>query len=120
MKCQDVRRAFPHLLAGEIPLTEWAILETHMVKCPEWRHELERQQVEAVQRARLRRRSATAAAVVATAVLLAVAGGGFYIYEASMADSPARPLFLRTPPRPAPPPMTVTPAPPPPVAPASA
>lgn len=120
MKCQDVRRAFPHLVAGEIPLTEWAILETHMAKCPACRQELERQEVEAVQRERLRRRSATAAALVASAVLLAVAGGGFYIYEASQPDSPSRPTFLRMPLRPLPPPVTVTPAAPPPVAPASA
>ena len=75
MKCEDVRRAFPHLVAGEIPLTEWAILETHMAKCPACRQELERQEVEAVQRERLRRRSATAAALVATAEAGATGGG---------------------------------------------
>ena len=42
MKCQDVRRAFPHLVAGEIPLTEWAILEMHMAKCSACWQELER------------------------------------------------------------------------------
>ena len=29
MVCQDARRAFPYMVAGEIPLTEWALLERH-------------------------------------------------------------------------------------------
>lgn len=109
MKCQDVRRAFPLLIAGEIPLTEWALLETHLVGCAECRKELDRQRVHAAERARTRRRNATAAALAATAVLLIVAGAGFYIYQASIPD-PYRPGILRVPPRPPSPPMTVTPA----------
>ena len=70
MKCQDVRRAFPLLIDGEIPLTEWAILETHLVGCAECRKELEQLRVQAKQRARRRRRRATAAFLAATAALL--------------------------------------------------
>jgi hypothetical protein len=108
MRCQDVRRALPLLVAGEMPLTEWALLETHLVECVECRGELDRQRVQAAQRARIRRRSSTAAALVATAVVLVVAGAGFYIYETSLPD-PYRPGTVRMPPRPSAPPMTVTP-----------
>src|SRR5512143_547929 len=109
MKCQDVRRAFPLLIAGEIPLTEWALLETHVVGCAECRKELERQRAQAAERARTRRRNATAAALAATAVLLVVAGAGFYIYQASIPE-PYRLGPFHVPPRPPSPPTTVTPA----------
>lgn len=124
MRCQDVRRALPLLVAGEMPLTEWALLETHLVECVECRGELDRQRVQAAQRARIRRRSSTAAALVATAVVLVVAGAGFYIYETSLPD-PYRPGTVRMPPRPPAAPIAVTPvaplpapvtSPPPPVA----
>jgi hypothetical protein len=114
MKCQDVRRALPLLVAGEMPLTEWALLEAHLVECAECRGALDRQRVQGAQRARIRRRSATAAALMATA--LVVAGAGFYIYEASFPD-PYRPGTVRVPPRPSAPPMTVTPVAPLPAAP---
>ena len=117
MKCQDVRRALPLLVAGEMPLTEWALLERHLVECAECRAELDRQRVQAAQRARIRRRNSTAAALVATAVVLVVAGAGFYIYEASFPD-PYRAGTVRVPPRPSASPMTVTPAAPLPAAPA--
>ncbi len=116
MKCQDVRRALPLLVAGEMPLTEWALLETHLVECAECRAELDRQRVRAAQRARIRRRNSTAAALVATAVVLVVAGASFYVYESSFPD-PFRPGTVRTPPRPPAPPMTVTPVVPSPAAP---
>src|SRR5512143_299934 len=80
MKCQDVRRAFPLLIAGEIPLTEWVLIETHLARCAECRKELERQRTQATEWARARRRSATAVADVAPALFLVVACGGFYIY----------------------------------------
>ena len=116
MKCQDVRRALPLLVAGEMPLTEWALLEAHLVACAECRGELDRQRVQAAQRARIRRRSATAGVLVAAAVVLFVAGAGFYIYEASFPDT-YRPGTVRVPPRPSAPPMTVTPVAPLPAAP---
>src|SRR5579864_3023372 len=112
MKCQDVRRAFPLLIAGEIPLTEWALIETHLVRCAECRKELERQRTQAAERARARQRNATAAAVVATAVLLVVAGAGFYLYQGSVPD-PYGTGPYQAPPRPADPPMTVAPVAPP-------
>src|ERR1700720_2211389 len=108
MKCQDARRALPLLVAGEMPLTEWALLETHLVECVECRGELDRQRVQAAQRARIRRRSSTAAALVATAVVLMVAGAGLYIYETSLPD-PFRPGTVRMPPRPPAAPIAVTP-----------
>ena len=61
MKCQDVRRAFPLLIDGEMSLTEWAILESHVAGCVECRKELEQQRAQARQRARRRKRRATAA-----------------------------------------------------------
>ena len=42
MRCQDVRRALPLLVAGEMPLTEWALLEAHLVECVACRGELDR------------------------------------------------------------------------------
>jgi putative zinc finger protein len=115
MKCQDVRRAFPLLIAGEIPLTEWALIETHLVGCAECRKELDRQRAQVVERARVRRRNATTAALVATAVLLVVAGAGFYVYQGSLPD-PYRPGPVRVPPRSPSAPITVTPVAPPPAA----
>ena len=117
MKCQDVRRAFPLLVEGEMPLTEWAILETHLVGCAECRKELEQQRIQAKQRARRRSRRATAAFVAATAALLGVTGGGIYLYEAGLFEAQRPDSSQSAPPRP----MTVTPeAPvPPPPAPAS-
>src|SRR5260370_36698098 len=105
MKCVDVRRALPLLVAGEMPLTEWALLETHLVECAECRGELDRQRVQAAQRVRIRRRSATAAALGASA--LVVAGAGFDIYEDSF-PAPYRPATVRMPPRPPPPPLPST------------
>jgi len=84
MKCQDVRRAFPLLVTGEIPLTEWAILETHLVGCAECRKELERLRTQALERKRTQRRNATTAIGVASAVLVAVIL--FYLYEASIRE----------------------------------
>lgn len=112
MKCQDVRRAFPLLVTGEIPLTEWAILETHLVGCAECRKELERLRSLALERKRSQRRNATAAIGVASAVLVAVVL--FYLYEASVrewsrpespraalpASEPAPPAAAPTPPTP--------------------
>ena len=92
MKCQDVRRAFPLLIEGKIPLTEWALLETHLAGCAECRQELGKQRVEALQRARAKRRLGTAAGV-ATAVLLVGAGVGFYVYQSRLPEPPRPGLF---------------------------
>ncbi|MGH7300945.1 MAG: zf-HC2 domain-containing protein, partial [Candidatus Rokuibacteriota bacterium] len=89
MNCQAVRPALSVLVAGELALTEWAIIQTHLGGCSECREELERLQVGAVARARTRRRLATVATLAAAVVILAAAaGGGFYIYRGGLPDLP--------------------------------
>jgi predicted anti-sigma-YlaC factor YlaD len=44
MNCHDARDWFSALLGGEIGLTEWALVETHVRQCPECRRELEQLQ----------------------------------------------------------------------------
>jgi hypothetical protein len=44
MNCHDARDWFSALLGGEIGLTEWALVETHVRQCAECRRELEQLQ----------------------------------------------------------------------------
>lgn len=115
MKCQDVRRTLPPLVDGQLALTEWAIIQAHLLGCAECREEADRLHILAGVRARAKHRRATVATLAAMAVLLAVAAGsGLYIYQGSLPDFPP---WGSTPA----PPRTVTPtAPAEPVAPAPA
>jgi len=115
MKCQDVRRTLFLLVDGQLALTEWAIIQAHLLGCAECRKEGDRLQVLAGVRARAKHRRATVATLAAVAVVLAVAAGsGFYIYQGSLPDFPP---WGSTPA----PPRTVTPtAPAEPVAPVAA
>jgi hypothetical protein len=89
MKCQDVRRTLSLLVDGQLALTEWAIIEAHLLGCAECRKEADRLHILAGVRARAKHRRATVATLAAMAVLLAVAaGGGFYIYQGSLPDFP--------------------------------
>ncbi|MGH7385714.1 MAG: anti-sigma factor family protein, partial [Candidatus Rokuibacteriota bacterium] len=113
MKCQAVRPALSFLVDGQLPLTEWAIIQAHLRECSECREELDRLQGRAAARARVRRRGATVATVVAVAVILAVAGGGLYLYQGGFPDLRRSDPFRLSPWGPAPPPaQTATPAPP--------
>ena len=118
MKCQDVRRTLSLLVDGQLALTEWAIVQGHLLGCAECRKEADRLHVLAGVRARAKHRRATVATLAAVAVVLAVAAGsGFYIYQGSLPDfSPwgSTPASPRTaaPPAPAPEPAEpVAPAP---------
>jgi hypothetical protein len=115
MKCQDVRRTLSLLVDGQLALTEWAIIQAHLLGCAECRKEIDRLHILAGVRARAKHRRATVATLAAMAVLLAVAaGGGLYIYQGSLPDFPP---WGSTPA----PPRTVTPtAPAEPVAPVAA
>ncbi|HKW91944.1 MAG TPA: zf-HC2 domain-containing protein, partial [Methylomirabilota bacterium] len=107
MKCQDVRRALPPLVAGELPLTEWAILQTHVSGCPECQKEMDAIRLKAAQRTRARSRRATAATLVGVLALLGT-GAGIYLYEVGLPDG--RPGFLRFPwSTPAEPPVSAAP-----------
>jgi hypothetical protein len=87
MKCQDARRTLSLLVDGQLALTEWAIIQGHLLECVECRKEVDRLHVLAGVRARARHRRATVATLAAMAVVLAVAaGGGFYIYQGSLPD----------------------------------
>lgn len=89
MKCQDVRRALSLLVDGQLALTEWAIVQGHLLECAECRKEVDRLHALAGVRARAKHRRATVATLVAMAVVLVVAAGsGFYIYQWSVPDFP--------------------------------
>ena len=108
MKCQDVRRALSLFVDGELALTEWAIIQGHLLQCAECRKELERLRALAGVRARARQRRATATSAVAMAVVLAVAGGGVFIYQAASPtcrQGPPLPPRTATPTAPAPEPV---------------
>ncbi|MGH7415420.1 MAG: zf-HC2 domain-containing protein [Candidatus Rokuibacteriota bacterium] len=81
MKCQAVRPALSLLVDGQLALTEWAVVQTHLRGCSECREELDRLQAKALARARAKRRRATVATLAGAAVILGAAGGGFYIYQ---------------------------------------
>ena len=91
MKCQDVRRTLSHFVDGQLALTEWAIIQGHLVECAECRKELERLRALASVRARVRGRRMTALTTVAMVLVLAVAAvGGGLIYRESSLDPPPR------------------------------
>ena len=92
MKCQDVRRALPLLVAGELPLTEWAILQTHVSGCPECQKEMDALGLKAAQRRRARTRQVAVATLVGVLALTAT-GTGIYLHEVGLPDY--RPSFLR-------------------------
>jgi Putative zinc-finger len=107
MKCQDVRRALPPLVAGELPLTEWAILQAHVSDCPECQKELDALRLKAAQRTRARSRRATIATLVGVLALFG-AGAGIYVYEAGLSDGrPGFPHFPSS--TPAEPPVSAAP-----------
>ena len=92
MKCQDVRRALPLLVTGELPLTEWAILQTHLGGCPECQKEMEALRLKAAQGRRARTRQAAVATLVGV-LALAATGTGIYLHEVGLPDY--RSTFLR-------------------------
>jgi len=84
MKCQDVCRTLSLLVDGQLALTEWAIIQGHLLECAECRKEVDRLHALAGLRARARHRRATLATLATVAVVLAVAAGGaFYVYQGS-------------------------------------
>ena len=105
VKCQDVRRSLPPFVGGQLALTEWAIIQGHLLDCAACRKEVDRQRALAAGRTRASRRRATVATLGAMAVVLAgAAGGGFFIYRGSSPEIPS----WNTPA----PPRTATPIPP--------
>ena len=124
MKCHDVRRTLPLFVDGQLALTEWAIIQGHLLECAECRKELDRVRGVAGVRARVHQRRATALTAAAMAVMLAVAAlGGVFIYGGSLPNFPSwgtpPPPQAATPIVPAPEPVAVPtpfvrPSPPPP------
>lgn|GEM_PF-1373050 len=92
MVCQDARRAFPYMVAGEIPLTEWALLERHVSSCDECRTELERLRQEAAERARVRQHQRRRTLLTATTMAAVIVAAGFYLHQYGMPAIP-RPDF---------------------------
>jgi hypothetical protein len=88
MKCQDVRRSLSLLVEEQLPLTEWALLQTHLRDCAECRKELDRAQTMADERGRARRRGTIRTSLVAAAVVLVVAGGSVYVYQDGLPGLP--------------------------------
>lgn len=87
MKCQDVRRALSLFVDGQLALTEWAIIQGHLLECAECRKELDRHWALAGVRARARLRRTTARTAVAMGAVLTVAAvGGVFIYRGSIPD----------------------------------
>ncbi len=105
MKCQDVRRALSFFVDGQLALTEWAIMQGHLLECAECRKELDRVRGLASVRTRARQLRTTAMTAAAMAGVLAVAAvGGTFIYRGSVPDR----LWWGT----TPPPRASAPAPP--------
>lgn len=91
MKCQDVRRSLSLFVDGQLALTEWAIIQGHLLECAECRKELDRARELASVRARTRQVRTTAMTAAAMAGVLAVAAvGGSFIYRGSVPDIPWR------------------------------
>ena len=115
MKCQDVRRTLSLLVDGQLALTEWAIIQGHLLECAECRKEVDRLHALAGVRSRAKHRRATVATLAGMAVVLAMAvGGAFYVYQWSWPD------FAPWSSRPAPPRTAAPPEPARPVAPVPA
>jgi hypothetical protein len=115
MKCQDVRRALPLFVDGQLALTEWAILQGHLLECAECRKEVDRLRAVAGVRARATHLRATVMTGAAMAAILAVAvAGGYLVYHGGFPDVPS--WSTPAPPRAAVPaapvPEPVTPVPP--------
>jgi hypothetical protein len=118
MKCQDVRRSLPPFVEGELALTEWAIIQAHLLECAECQKELDQAREQAGVRTRARLRRTTAMTAAAVAVVLAVAAvAGTVIYRGSVPDLPSWgtpvPSQVAIPPAPAPEPVVPVTAPPP-------
>ena len=64
VKCQDVRRSLPPFVEGQLALTEWAIIQGHLLDCAECRKEVDRQRALAAGRTRASHRRATVATLV--------------------------------------------------------
>lgn len=94
MVCQDARRAFPYMVAGEIPLTEWALLERHVGNCDECRVELDRLREQAAALARARQRQTRRSVMIATTALVVIVGAGLYVQQYGMPPIP-RPESFR-------------------------
>lgn len=115
MKCQDVRRTLPLFVDGQLALTEWAIIQGHLLECAECRKEVDRLRAVAGVRARATHRRATVMTGAAMAAILAVAvAGGYLVYHGGFPDVPS--WSTPAPPRAAVPaapvPEPVTPVPP--------
>jgi Putative zinc-finger len=107
MKCQDLRRTLSLFVDGQLALTEWAIIQGHLLECAECRKELDRHRALADVRARARLRRTTAMTAAAMAGVLAVAAvGGVFIYHGSVPGLPSwatpAPPRAAVPPAPAP------------------
>ena len=90
MKCQDVRRALPLFVDGQPALTEWAILQGHLLECAECRKEVDRLRAVAGVRARATHLRATVMIGAAMAAILAVAvAGGYLVYRGGFPDVPS-------------------------------
>ena len=90
MKCQDVRRTLSFVVDGQLALTEWAIIQGHLLECVECRTEFERLRALAGVRTRARQRRAIAMTAAAMAVVLAVAAvGGVFIYQGRFPELPS-------------------------------
>ena len=86
---------------GQLALTEWAIIQGHLLECPECRKELDRVRGLAGVRARAHLRRTTAMTAAAMAVVLAVAAvGGAFIYRGSFPELPSWGTPWGTPPPP--------------------
>lgn len=90
MKCQDMRRALPLFVDGQLALTEWAIIQGHLLECAECRKEIERLRAVAGVRARATHRRASVMTGAAMAVVLALAAaGGYLIYLGRFPELPS-------------------------------
>src|SRR4030095_3899826 len=81
MACQDARRAFPYMVAGEIPLTEWALLERHVGGCDECRPELDGLREQAAARVRALQRHARRSVLAAITALVVIGGATLYVHQ---------------------------------------
>jgi len=81
MACQDARRAFPYMVAGEIPLTEWALLERHVGGCDECRAELDRLREQAAAQTRATQWKSRRSVLIAAIGLVVIVGTGLYAHQ---------------------------------------
>jgi hypothetical protein len=81
MRCQDVRGSLSLFAEGQLALTEWAIIQTHLQECAECRTDLEGARVRAAELARARRRLLTLRAAGASGVLVVLVAGALALYR---------------------------------------